>query len=62
MTIALDTLRFTKRLEQVGVTREQAVAHAEHARDMVLADVSSKDDLGALKRDIDASSASWNSG
>ena len=55
MAIALDTLRFAQRLEQVGVSREQAVAHAELARDLVLADVSSKDDLGHLKREIDGS-------
>ena len=55
MTVALDILRFAQRLEQVGVSREQAVAHAELARDMVLADVSSKADLGVLKREIDGS-------
>ena len=66
MSVALDTLRFTQRLEQVGVPREQAMAHAELARDMVVADVATKDDLdtlglalrgdiSALKRDVDGS-------
>ena len=55
MTAALDTLRFTQRLEQVGVSREQAIAHAELARDMILTDVPNKDDLGSLKREIDGS-------
>ena len=55
MTVALDTPRFAQRLEQAGVSREQAVVHAELARDMVLADVSNKADLGVLKREIDGS-------
>ncbi len=49
MTYAFDTLKFTQRLEQVGVGREQAVAHAELARDMILADVATKADLTALE-------------
>ena len=52
MTYAFDTLKFTQRLEQVGVGREQPVAHAELARDMILADVATKTDL---KREIDGS-------
>lgn len=55
MAVALDTLRFTQRLEQVGVSREQATAHAELARDMILADVPTRQDLGELKREIDSS-------
>ena len=49
MTYAFDTLKFTQRLEQVGVGREQAEAHAELARDMILADVATKADLVALE-------------
>ena len=56
MTYAFDTLRFTQRLEQVGVGRDQAIAHAELARDMILADLATKADLilleTALKTDI----------
>ncbi len=55
MTYAFDTLKFTQRLEQVGVGREQAVAHAELARDMILADVATKTDLAELKKEIDGS-------
>ena len=55
MTYAFDTLKFTQRLEQVGVGREQAVAHAELARDMILADVATKTDLSDLKKEIDGS-------
>ena len=49
MTYAFDTLKFTQRLEQVGVGREQAEAHAELARDMILADVATKADLFAVE-------------
>ncbi|KQP48836.1 hypothetical protein ASG40_19095 [Methylobacterium sp. Leaf399] len=55
MAFAFDTLKFTQRLEQVGVGREQAIAHAELARDMILADSATKADLNELKKEIDAS-------
>ncbi|MEL6063823.1 MULTISPECIES: hypothetical protein [unclassified Methylobacterium] len=55
MTYAFDTLKFTQRLEQVGVGREQAVAHAELARDMILADTATKADLAELKKDLESS-------
>ena len=52
MAHAFDTLRFTQRLEQVGVGREQAIAHAELARDMILGEVASKDDIGNVREDV----------
>ncbi|MCJ2055445.1 CCDC90 family protein [Methylobacterium sp. J-048] len=52
MTYAFDTLKFTQRLEQVGVGREQAEAHAELARDMILADMATKADLLTLEAAI----------
>jgi hypothetical protein len=55
MAVAFDTLRFTQRLEQTGVTREQAIAHAELARDMIIAESATKADLGALETKIDGS-------
>ncbi|WP_267355419.1 MULTISPECIES: hypothetical protein [unclassified Methylobacterium] len=55
MTYAFDTLKFRQRLEQVGVGRDQAVAHAELARDMVLADTATKADLAELKKDLESS-------
>lgn len=54
MTYAFDTLKFTQRLEQVGVGRDQAVAHAELARDMILADTATKADLAALETALKA--------
>ena len=54
MTMAFDTLKFTHRLEQVGISREQAEAHAELARDMVIADVATKADLVVLGNELRA--------
>jgi hypothetical protein len=39
MAVAFDTLRYTQKLEEVGVSHEQAVRHAELARDMILSDL-----------------------
>ncbi|MBP1178960.1 DUF1640 domain-containing protein [Methylobacterium sp. PvR107] len=55
MTYAFDTLKFTPRLEQVGVGREQAVAHAELSWDMTLADTATKAELAELKKDLESS-------
>jgi hypothetical protein len=52
MAHAFDTLKFAQRLERAGVEREQAVAHAEIARDMILAAAASKENFGALRKDL----------
>jgi hypothetical protein len=52
--MAFDTLKFTHRREQVGVSREQAEAHAELARDMVIADLATKSDLAAVSKELQA--------
>jgi hypothetical protein len=43
MAAAFDTLRYTQRLEEVGVSHDQAVRHAELARDMILQDLVTQD-------------------
>ena len=55
MALASDTLKFTQRLEQVGGGRDQAVAHTELARDMILADLATKADLSDIRKPIDGS-------
>jgi hypothetical protein len=45
MALILDTLLFSQRLQKAGFSQEQAEAHAELTRDMVLAEVASRDDL-----------------
>jgi hypothetical protein len=52
MSMAFDTLKFSHRLQQVGVSREQAEAHAELARDMVIAELATKGDLAATSKDL----------
>jgi hypothetical protein len=54
MAFAFDTLKFTQRLEQVGVGREQAIAHAELARDMILADSATRADLVDMEKALRA--------
>ena len=52
MTMAFDTLKFSHRLQQVGVSREQADARAELARDMVIAELATKSDLAVTSKDL----------
>ena len=52
MAMTFDSLKFAQRLQQVGVSREQAEAHAELARDMVLGEVATKADLLVLKTEL----------
>lgn len=47
MVFAFDTLGFSKRLRDGGVPHEQAEAHAEAARDFVMAELVTKTDLQA---------------
>ncbi|MGF1606201.1 MAG: hypothetical protein ACFB22_07660 [Rhodothalassiaceae bacterium] len=48
MTIAFDSLAFKKRLEASGVPAAHAEAHAEAARDYILADLVSGEDIKPL--------------
>ena len=52
MTIAFDTLKFAHRLEQVGVPQDQAEIRAELARDMIIADLATKGDLGEAVKEL----------
>jgi hypothetical protein len=48
MGTMIDTLGYVKRLTAVGVSREQAEAHAEAFRDEIAAQVATKADLDAV--------------
>lgn len=52
--MAIDTLAYTKHLEQAGVERPQAEALAEALHRFVLPDLTTKADLAALKHDLAA--------
>ncbi|MGA9321161.1 MAG: hypothetical protein WBW06_08920 [Xanthobacteraceae bacterium] len=47
MIFALDTLRYAKHLRDNGVPSDQAEAHAEAARDFIMAELVTKLDLEA---------------
>ena len=45
MAFAFDTLGYSKRLQAAGISRPQAEAHAEAAREFIMTEVVTKQDL-----------------
>lgn len=45
MAVVFDSLEFADRLEAAGVPRDQAKAHANAARDFIMRDLVTKEDL-----------------
>lgn len=54
MTYAFDTLGYAKRLRDAGVETEQAEAHAEAARDFIMAELVTRSDLDVARRGLEA--------
>ena len=52
MSAIFDSLGYVRRLEQGGVERAQAEAHADAARDFILAGVATKGDIERLEEQI----------
>ena len=52
MAFAFDTLGYAKRLRSEGIPNEQAEAHAEAAREFIMAELVTKTDLLAVKSDV----------
>lgn len=52
MAIAFDTLGFSKALQKAGIAQKHADAHAEAARDFVMAELVTKTDLAAAVETI----------
>lgn len=52
MAMTFDSLRYAQRLQQVGVSREQAEAHAELARDMLVSTLATRSDVAAVQADV----------
>lgn len=52
MVYAFDTLGYAKRLREAGVPPDQAEAHAESARDFIMAELVTKTDLAATKSEL----------
>lgn len=55
MAFAFDTLGYAKRLRDTGVPQDQAEAHAEAAREFIMAELVTRNDLDATRRELDAS-------
>jgi hypothetical protein len=51
---AFDTLGYSKRLRDAGVPQPQAEAHAEAAREFVMAELVTKTDIQTLTTHFDA--------
>ena len=52
MAYTFDSLGYAKRLRDRGVPQDQAVAHAEAARDFIMAELVTKADLLATKQEL----------
>src|SRR5262245_5953350 len=65
MVYAMDTLGYAKRLRDAGIPEQQAEAHAEAARDFVMAELVTKSDLqsalAATRSDLQATLAATRS-
>jgi hypothetical protein len=52
MAYTFDSLGYAKRLRDGGVPQDQAEAHAEAARDFIMAELATKSDLLAVKQEL----------
>ena len=52
MAYTFDSLGYAKRLRDRGVPQDQAEAHAEAARDLIMAELVTKADLLATKQEL----------
>ena len=63
MAYAFDTLGYAKRLRDAGITLSEAGAHAEAARDFVMAELVTRNDLDVavtgVRNDLAAVTATW---
>ena len=53
MAFAFDSLGYAKHLRDAGVPQDQAEAHAEAARQFIMAELATRYDLGVLRNDLD---------
>jgi hypothetical protein len=52
MAYTFDSLGYAKRLREGGVPQDQAEAHAEAARDFIMAELATKADVLAVRTDL----------
>ena len=55
MGLAFDSLGYAKKLRDAGVSSDQAEAHAEAARDFVMAELVTRNDLEVVRCELQAS-------
>jgi len=53
IAFAFDSLGYAKRLREAGVPEDQAEAHAEAAREFVMAELATRYDLDVLRRELE---------
>ena len=53
MAFAFDSLGYAKHLRDAGVPQDHAEAHAEAARQFIMAELATRYDLGVLRNDLD---------
>lgn len=52
MAFAFDSLGYAKHLREAGVPQDQAEAHAEAARQFIMAELATRYDLGVIRNDL----------
>ncbi len=55
MAFAFDSLSYAKKLRDAGVPQDQAEAHAEAAREFIMAELVTRTDLETTRRELQSS-------
>ena len=53
MAFAFDSLGYARRLREAGVPQDQAEAHADAAREFIMAELATRYDLDVLRRELE---------
>ena len=53
MAFAFDSLGYAQRLRGAGIPQDQAEAHAEAAREFIMAELVTRNDIAVLRGDVD---------
>jgi len=53
MAFAFDSLGYARKLRDAGIPQDQAEAHAEAAREFIMTEVATRNDLDVLRRELE---------
>ena len=53
MAFAFDSLGYARKLRDAGIPQDQAEAHAEAAREFIMTEVATRNDLEVLRRELE---------